>query len=69
MACISQHPICSQNSQREHSEAGSDREREEVEGDWLAKKGDGDQRLTEVLFAQKRDNSGPKLEGKQNLWV
>lgn len=53
----------------ESTEKQAAREREEVKGDWLAKEGDGDQRLTEVLFAQKRDNSGPKLEGKENLWV
>lgn len=29
-------------------------------------RGDGGWGLTEVLFPQKRDNSGPKLEGKEN---
>lgn len=50
--------------QREHREPS--RQRNRVIG-WL--KDDGDSWLTEVLFPQNRDNSGPKLEGKENLWV
>ena len=74
-ATDSQHPTAAQTADDSRAnQAEIERKvkrKEKRKRDWLGWKAmlGGGGWLTEVLFPQNRDNSGPKLEGKENLWV